>query len=129
VDPGHESKRGRATQNGSEGYEADAEDTTHVLVTISVDRVIRVEARSFRCGTSPIAGSAGLDHGAAMPPEPPVRRPAARHRAGLFALLVMLAMLPAACDQPRVLSTVSCPVYQPPQTPQPEWPKQCGGTR
>jgi hypothetical protein len=53
----------------------------------------------------------------------------ARHRAWLFALLALFALVPTACQQSQILSTVSCPVYQPPQTPQPEWPKQCGGTR
>jgi len=44
-------------------------------------------------------------------------------------MLAALAMLPAACTQPTILSTISCPVYQPPETPMPEWPKECGGTR
>ena len=53
----------------------------------------------------------------------------ANDRARLLALLAVLALASAACEQPRILSTVSCPVYQAPQTPDPAWLKQCGGTR
>jgi|GEM_PF-5543864 hypothetical protein len=60
---------------------------------------------------------------------PATRRHVPRHRASLLALLAALAILPAACSPETILSTISCPVYQPPQTPMPEWPKQCGGTR
>jgi hypothetical protein len=44
-------------------------------------------------------------------------------------VLAALASIPAACQQPQILSTISCPVYVPPETPRPEWPKQCGGQR
>ena len=58
----------------------------------------------------------------------PTARSAARPRASIVALLAFLALLHIGC-QPTILSTISCPVYQPPQTPLPEWPKECGGTR
>ena len=44
-------------------------------------------------------------------------------------VLAALAMVPLACQQTQILSTLSCPVYVAPESPQPNWPKQCGGTR
>jgi len=46
----------------------------------------------------------------------------------LATFAITLAAGSAGCAQ-CTLQTISCPVYQPPQTPQPDWPIQCGGTR
>lgn len=51
------------------------------------------------------------------------------HRLLLTVLLIGMALLPAGCNQPTILSVQTCPVYQPPETPRPEWPKVCGGQR
>jgi hypothetical protein len=43
--------------------------------------------------------------------------------------LIGAALIPSACTPPTILSVQTCPVYQPPETPHPDWPKVCGGQR
>jgi hypothetical protein len=47
-----------------------------------------------------------------------------------IAVAAAIALTAIGCaPQPSILSTISCPVYVPPETPQPNWPKACGGER
>lgn len=50
-------------------------------------------------------------------------------RTATFLLFAGAALITNGCQPETILCTISCPVYQPPQTPMPEWPKPCGGTR
>lgn len=48
----------------------------------------------------------------------------------VFATLAVVSLAWAASQQqPSILETISCPVYQAPETPHPSWPRQCGGQR
>ena len=50
--------------------------------------------------------------------------------AGLYFLALSLAAFVwAGSQQTTVLNVISCPVYQPPSTPDPAWPTVCGGQR
>src|SRR4026207_525811 len=80
-----------------------------------------------RCGEPCIAGPRAVGHADLVMLGRPTSRP--RRRGWFLAVLLACGTLPAACSQPGVLRTISCPVYQAPQTPMPEWPKECGGTR
>lgn len=43
-------------------------------------------------------------------------------------VLCVAALVSSSCSAPKaILCTISCPVYQPPETPHPDWPTQCGG--
>jgi hypothetical protein len=42
-------------------------------------------------------------------------------------MVLGLAVSLAGCGPQTILCTISCPVYQPPETPHPDWPRQCGG--
>jgi hypothetical protein len=55
-----------------------------------------------------------------------------RHRLAVVGGLLLLALAAlafvwASSLQTTVLRTISCPVYQPPVTPDPAWPTGCGG--
>jgi hypothetical protein len=43
--------------------------------------------------------------------------------------LCAAAIVSSGCGPREVLCTISCPVYQPPEKPDPAWPRQCGGQR
>jgi hypothetical protein len=57
-----------------------------------------------------------------------------RHRRAIAVVLgvlslgaAVLAFVWAGSQQTTILHQISCPVYQPPATPNPAWPQACGG--
>lgn len=104
-------------------------DQVFASLSVAQCHVIRGPNWDRCCGESRIARPKLIVQGLAMRHERSTTKPLSRLRGSMLATIAALAMLPAACSQPTILRTISCPVYVPPQTPMPEWPKECGGTR